>query len=108
MSKLPAAAALLGAALLAGCVVAPAPYAPAYYPSGYIAVAPPAPRIEYVGVAPAPGYFWIAGTWSWIGARYVWRPGHWQAPRAGYQWVPQRWEGHGERWRERPGHWQRR
>ncbi len=105
-----AATSLLGAGLLAGCVVAPAPYyGYAGYPA-YVTVPapPPAPQVEVVGVAPAPGYLWISGFWAWGGARYVWHPGRWTAPRPGYFWVAPRWEAHGREWREQPGHWRRR
>ncbi len=30
-----------------------------------------------------PGYFWVAGAWSWSGAEWIWQPGHYQ-PDAGY------------------------
>lgn len=95
---------------LAGCVVAPAPYAAQPYGGyGYTVVetAPPPLRTEVVGVAPAPGYFWISGFWTWFGGRYVWERGHWEAPRAGYRWVPHQWERHGPGWRANPGHWER-
>ena len=87
-----------------GCVVAPAP---AYYGGGWVATAPPAPRVEYYGVAPYPGYFWIGGFWHWGPGGYAWAPGHWSAPRPGYHWVPRHWV-HGERgWRMSGGHWRR-
>ena len=25
-----------------------------------------------------PGYYWVAGTWTWDGAEWVWQPGHYQ------------------------------
>ena len=25
-----------------------------------------------------PGYFWVAGAWSWNGAEWIWQPGHYQ------------------------------
>ncbi len=101
-----AAIALGLAAALGGCVVAPAPGP--YYDGGYVAVAPPPPRIEYYGTPPYPGYFWIGGYWRWGPGRYVWAPGHWAAPRPGYRWVPPHWE-HGERgWHEDGGRWERR
>jgi hypothetical protein len=96
------ASALLGAAVSA-CVVAPAP--------GYHAViayeAPPPVRYEVVGVAPAPGYFWVGGAWFWEGGRYGWHPGYWQAPRPGYHWVAHSWHPVGNGWRMEPGHWTR-
>ena len=90
-------------AMLSGCVVAPAR---PYYGEDVVAVAPPAPRQEVIGVAPAPGFFWIGGHWGWAGGRYEWAPGHWEAQRGGQHWVPHEWvhEEHG--WRQRPGHWE--
>lgn len=46
---------------VSACVVAPT--------AGYDPVvayeAPPPVRFEVVGVAPAPGYFWVNGAWFW-------------------------------------------
>jgi hypothetical protein len=97
------AAALLSAALSA-CVVAPAP---GYYGEA-VYTAPPALQVETIGVAPAPGYFWIGGGWFWEGGRYGWHPGYWSAPRAGYRWVPREWARVGGGWRVRGGVWARR
>ena len=101
--KIAAACLALGAAL-SGCVVAPAPV------EGEVVAyqAPPVPQYEVIGVAPAPGYFWIGGAWFWEGGRYAWHPGHWEAPRPGYAWVPHRWRRVGNSWRMHPGHWQER
>ena len=56
-----AVASLLLTVAVSACVVAPAP--------GYHAVvafeAPPPARFEVVGIAPAPGYFWVGGGWFW-------------------------------------------
>jgi hypothetical protein len=97
---------------LGGCVVAPLPQygaAPAPYYGEAVTVEPPAPQVEVVGVAPAPGYFWIGGFWGWVGGRYQWNAGHWQAPRPGYSWVPHRWVAHpGGGWHAEPGHWEQR
>ena len=101
-AKVAVASALLSAAL-AGCVVAPVP---AYHAEVVAAVAPPPVPFEaIVGVAPAPGYFWIGGNYFWEGGRYVWHPGFWQAPRPGYHWVPHAWVHANNGWRMRPGHW---
>ena len=101
-------AVLLVAALLGGCVVAPAPgyYYPGVY-SGVVAVAPPAPQVEVVGVAPSPGYVWFGGYWNWVGGRHVWVGGHWGPGRAGYHWVPHTWSHTGGGWRMSRGHWAR-
>ena len=96
-------AALLGAALSA-CVVAPAP---GYYSGEVVYAAPPALQYEVVGVAPAPGYFWIGGGWFWEGGRYAWHRGYWSAPRAGYHWVPRTWVRAGGGWRAHGGRWER-
>jgi WXXGXW repeat (2 copies) len=91
---------------MGGCVVAPGP--PGYYGGGYVSAAPPAPRVEYYGVAPYPGYFWIGGFWRWGPGGYVWAPGHWQAPRAGFRWVPRHWERGPRGWHMAGGRWARR
>jgi hypothetical protein len=97
---------LIASALLTGglsaCVVAPAP--------GYAVVsytAPPPVRVEAVGVAPAPGYFWVGGAWFWEGGRYAWHRGYWEAPRPGYRWVAHSWHHEGGGYRMEPGHWVR-
>ncbi len=91
---------------LSGCVVAPSAPPPhvRYEP---VLVAPPPPRVEVVGVAPYPGYFWIGGYWTWRGGRHDWVPGRWEAPRHGQRWAPHRWEKDNGHWREHPGRWER-
>ncbi|HMK84526.1 MAG TPA: hypothetical protein VK437_01095 [Steroidobacteraceae bacterium] len=101
--KAGAGAALLAAALLGGCVVAPAP---GYY-GPVVAVAPPAPQVEVVGVAPTPGFVWFGGYWNWVGGRHVWVAGHWGPGRPGYHWVPHAWVHEGGGWRMHEGHWAR-
>lgn len=95
---------VLGSAMAGGCVVAPAE---PYYVSERVMVAPPPPRVEVVGVAPAPGYIWIDGFWGWTGHRHEWRPGHWEAGRPDHRWQPHQWQRDGNHWRERPGRWER-
>lgn len=69
-------------------------------------IAPPAPYVETVTVAPSPVHVWVGGFWEWGGGRYAWRPGHWAAPpRPGWVWVPQRWEPGPGGWHMRQGHW---
>jgi hypothetical protein len=99
-ARLALAAALLGAALSA-CVVAPAPV----YGGAVVATAPPPLQYEAVGVAPAPGYFWIGGGWFWEGGHYAWHPGYWQRPRPGYRWVAHGWARGPNGWHETHGHW---
>ena len=102
-SWLPMGVAVVSASLLGACVVAAPPP-----PGGpYVAMAPPAPQVEVVGVAPAPGYFWIGGFWGWEGGRHVWFPGRWEAPRPGYRWVPHAWVREGGGYRMHEGHWER-
>lgn len=88
---------------VSACVVAPT--------AGYDPVvaneAPPPVRFEVVGVAPAPGYFWVNGAWFWESSRYAGHPGYWQAPRPGYRWVAHSWHPAGNGWRMEPGHWRR-
>lgn len=91
--------------LMAACVVVPADQ---YYSGGPVMVAPPAPRVEYYGVAPAPGMIWLGGYWNWYGGRHVWVGGRWEAQRPGYGWVPHQWRQDGPGWRFAPGHWDRR
>jgi hypothetical protein len=95
---------LMAGALLGGCVVAPAP---GYYAGGVVTVAPPAPQVEVVGVAPAPGYVWFGGYWDWVGGRYAWHAGSWGPGRPGYHWVAHGWVRAGGGWRMAPGHWAR-
>ena len=102
----------LGAAL-AGCVVEPARVVvrpPRYaFITPIVVIAPPAPIVETVGIAPQPGYVWVSGYWNWVGERHVWVGGHWDAPPyPGYRWVPHTWVRHEEGWRLREGHWDRR
>jgi hypothetical protein len=101
--KIAVASFIVGAAL-SGCVVAPVPV------EGEVIAyeRPPPVRYEVVGVAPAPGYFWVGGAWVWESGRYDWHPGRWEAPRPGYRWVPHRWRRAGNTWRMQPGHWEER
>src|ERR1700752_3798971 len=99
-----APASVLLASPISACVRRPA--------SGFHAViayqAPPPVRYEVVGVAPAPGYFWIGGAWFWEGGRYAWQPGRWERERPGYRWAPHQWVRGGNGWHMRPGHWEHR
>jgi hypothetical protein len=108
-SKTTLAAALCAAALTA-CVVAPArPYA--YGPGGgeviTADIAPPAPYVETIPVAPFVGAVWIGGYWGFRGGRHVWVPGRYEAPRPGYRWEPHRWVQHDGRWHLEGGAWRR-
>lgn len=99
-------ASLLAVSTLSACVVAPVPSHPYY--AERVMVAPPPPRVEYVGAPPVVGHIWIDGFWNWTGNRHEWVPGRWEAPRPGYGWVPHRWERDGEHWRQSGGHWEER
>jgi WXXGXW repeat (2 copies) len=100
-------AAIIGAltASLSACVVYPAR---GYYVGTPVALAPPPPRVEVYGVAPAPDYFWVGGYWGWEGGGHVWHPGYWERPRPGYRWVPHRWVHEGDGWHFAQGHWDHR
>lgn len=55
----------LSAALLSACVVEPA------------RPPQPAPLVEVMPPAPAPGYHWVEGHYRWEGNHWAWVPGHW-------------------------------
>ncbi len=91
--------AALAAVTVSGCVVEPEGVA-------YVHMAPPAPEVEVIGVAPGAGYVWIAGHHAWRGEAYGWVPGRWELPpreharwstgswhhnRNGWYWVEGRW-----------------
>jgi hypothetical protein len=95
---------------LSACVVAP--YAPAGSMAGGDTIAdsdlaPPAPYVEVVPVAPYVGAIWLGGYWGWNAGRHVWIGGHWVRPRAGYYWSPYRWVPYGGRWHLHRGGWAR-
>ncbi|MDB6023275.1 MAG: hypothetical protein JWQ04_3132 [Pedosphaera sp.] len=82
-------------------VEAPAP------PGGEVVVteAPPAPIVETLTVAPAPGFIWIGGGWIWRGG-WVWAPGHWdRPPRRGAVWIAPRYAYRGGRHVWVRGYW---
>jgi hypothetical protein len=89
---------------LAGCVVVPDQR---HYADGVVMVAPPAPRVEVIGVAPSAEYVWIGGYWNWVGGRHEWVEGHWAARHPGHHWVAHHWVRQGDGWRMKPGHWER-
>ena len=89
---------------LCACVVEPAHGA---YASGVVAVAPPAPRIEVVPVAPHVDFVWLDGYWNWNGGRHVWVGGHWEPPHRGYVWVPHAWIPVHGGYQHLEGHWVR-
>jgi len=100
----PAALAIIVATMLASaCVVVPERYV-----GEPVAIAPPAARVETIGIAPAAGYIWIGGYWGWAGGRHEWVPGYWAPPHPGYAWVPHTWVHSSDGWRLREGYWRRR
>jgi hypothetical protein len=46
----------------------------------YVRIAPPVPIVETVPLLPGPGYYWLPGSWVWVGDHYVWHHGYY-APR---------------------------
>jgi hypothetical protein len=70
-----------------------------------IGVAPPAPRVEVMTVAPSPAHFWVGGYWKWNGHAHAWVPGHWVKSRPGHVWVRDHWAHRGNEWYFTPGHW---
>ncbi len=72
-----------------------------------VVVAPPAPRVEVIGVRPGPYHVWQYGSWVWAPeGRYVWHPGRWVVPPQGRTvWVRDAWGNYGGSWRFVPGHW---
>ncbi|HET7775948.1 MAG TPA: hypothetical protein VFK74_06235, partial [Azospira sp.] len=97
---------LAATAGLHGCAVEPVSRPYPYYDEP-VMMAPPPPRVEYIGAPPTIGYVWIGGYWNWVGVRYTWVSGRWEAPRPGYVWAPHRWERDGDRWRHQGGQWER-
>jgi hypothetical protein len=101
------AAAIFGLVItiaLPACVVVPDQ---GHYAGGVVMVAPPAARVEVVGVPPYSGYVWTSGYWNWVGGRHEWVAGRWVPPRHGYHWVDHAWVRAGDGWRMHPGHWER-
>ena len=57
-----------------------------------VMVAPPAPRVELVSVAPSRNHFWAPGYWGYRhGYGHEWYPGSWQVYRPGYAWSQPGW-----------------
>ena len=73
-----------------------------------VRIAPPAPMVERVPMAPSPRHLWTQGHWQWNGMqrRHVWSPGYYQVPpQAGQVWQPAHWVNRGGEWVYAPGHW---
>jgi hypothetical protein len=96
---------LAGTVTLTGSVLA-APACAAPRGRIYVQIGPPPPVVERVVVAPAPGYIWVPGYYSWSGVAYVWVPGrHALAPRPRAVWVPGRWVRERRGWYWVEGRW---
>ena len=74
----------------------------------YAPVAPPAARVEVIGVAPSARHFWAPGYYRWTGRNYAWVTGRWQLRRPGLEYVGPRWENRFGRYAYVPGRWMRR
>jgi hypothetical protein len=73
-----------------------------------VMVAPPAPRVELVSVAPSHNHFWAPGYWGYRqGYGHEWRPGSWQASRPGYAWSQPGWSRGGGGYTFNHGGWGR-
>jgi hypothetical protein len=68
--------------------------------------APPAPRLEIVGIAPGPEYVWAPGHWTWRGGAWIWVGGCWKLrPAPGAVWIGPRWAHHGRSYIYVKGYW---
>jgi len=84
-------------------VEAPPASSGAMYPTS----APPPPRSEAPGAAPAAS-IWIGGRWDWKNGTWAWVDGHWERQRASETWVPGRWELQGNYYVWVEGRWDKR
>jgi hypothetical protein len=67
--------------------------------------APPPRIVERVVAAPAPGYVWLPGHYSWSGTQWLWVQGAWVLPpRPDARWVDGVWNPQTQQWIE--GHWE--
>lgn len=73
----------------------------------YAPFAPPAARVEVVGVAPSARHFWVPGYYRWTGREYVWVTGRWELRRPGLEYVGPRWVNRYGRFEYVPGRWVR-
>ena len=69
---------------------------------------PPAPRVEYYGVAPGPEYVWLPGYYNYGSSGYVWVGGRWgRRPHSGARWVDGGYARRGNHFEHREGRWHR-
>jgi hypothetical protein len=67
---------------------------------------PPATHpVDAPGVAPGPGFFFVAGHHVPDGGGVTWKPGFWARSQPGWDWIPARWVQRSEGWDYRPGYW---
>lgn len=57
--------------------------------------------------APSRDQVWVGGNWVWVGHRYQWHEGHWEARRPGFRWVEGHWVPTRGGWRWQAGYWKR-
>jgi hypothetical protein len=62
---------------------------------------------EMIGMAPAPGFFYIPGQYVPRGGGVDWRPGFWARSQPGWEWIPARWDRLATGWVFREGFWNR-
>jgi hypothetical protein len=74
----------------------------------YAPFAPPAARVEVIGVAPSARHFWAPGYYRWTGGAYTWVTGRWELRRPGLAYVGPRWVNRYGRFEYLPGRWVRR
>ena len=76
-------------------------------PTVHVRVAPPAPLVERIPVAPSPRHIWAPGHWQWSPGqgRHVWVRGYYQLGTPGRIWVASRWVNQGGEWVFYPAHW---
>ena len=61
----------------------------------YVRIAPPVPIVETVPLLPGPGYYWLPGSWVWVGDHYVWHHGYYALrPSPSAVWVEGHWSHH--------------
>lgn len=72
----------------------------------YARIAPPAVRVEAIGVAPGADYEWVPGYYRWDGREYLWVAGHHERrPSARAHWVAGRWRHDRNGWYFVEGRW---
>src|ERR1044071_8067425 len=71
----------------------------------YASYAPPPGRVEVIGPAPGPQYFWMDGNWRCGGAAYHWVPGRWVVVAQSRLWRRGRWHPNRNGWFYETGHW---